>query len=72
VFLTEFTSPYSLNTNGDGTPQMATGDNIIRRMRLVCWMTKSRNTRLEYVILFLTLKQWLREHALILLSTFFA
>jgi len=29
----------------------ATGDNIKRRMRLVCWMTKSRNALLEYVTL---------------------
>ena len=41
-----------------------TGDSIIRLMRLVCWMTKSRNMRLEYVtlIIFTTEKVVTRTH----------
>jgi hypothetical protein len=29
----------------------ATDDNIIRRMRFACWITKAKNTRSEHVIL---------------------
>jgi hypothetical protein len=29
----------------------ATDDNIIRRMRIACWLTKAKNTHLEYLLL---------------------
>jgi len=34
-----------------GRARQATDDNIIRRMRLVCWITKAIDTHSEYVIL---------------------
>jgi len=43
----------------DGAGQ-ATDGNIIRRMRIACWITKATNTPSKYVILF-PLSQWLRE-----------
>jgi hypothetical protein len=42
----------------------ATDDNIIRRMRLACWITKAADTHSEYVILIaFSRQQWLRERA---------
>jgi hypothetical protein len=44
--------------------RQATDDNIIRRMRFACWITKATDTHSEYVILIpLAQQQWLREHA---------
>ena len=34
-----------------GTARQATDDNIIRRMRIACWMTEAADTHSEYVIL---------------------
>jgi len=34
-----------------GTARQATDDKIIRRMRIVCWITKATNTYSEYIIL---------------------
>jgi hypothetical protein len=34
-----------------GTARQATDDNIIRRMRFACWITKATDTHSEYVIL---------------------
>ena len=34
-----------------GTVRQATDDNMIRRMRFACWITKVKNTNSEYVIL---------------------
>jgi hypothetical protein len=36
-----------------GTAGQATGDNIIRRMHVACWVTKATDTLSEYVILLL-------------------
>jgi hypothetical protein len=50
-----------------GTARQATDDNIIRRMRLTCWITKATDTHSEYIILTaFPMQQWLRERALIL------
>jgi hypothetical protein len=39
-------------------------DNIIRRMRITCWITKATNTHSQYVILLLFHpQQWLHERA---------
>jgi hypothetical protein len=39
--------------------KQATDDNIIRRMRFACWITKATDTHSEYVILIaFTLQQW--------------
>jgi hypothetical protein len=47
-----------------GTARQATDDNIIRRMRFACWITKATDTHSEYVILIaFTQQQWLRERA---------
>jgi hypothetical protein len=47
-----------------GRVRKATDDNIIRRMRFACWITKATDTYLEYVILIaFTRRQWLRERA---------
>ena len=43
-------------------PAQATDDNIIRHMRIACWIPKATNTHSEYVILTaFPLQQWLHE-----------
>jgi hypothetical protein len=50
-----------------GRAGQATDDNIIRRMRIACWVTKDTNTDSEYVILIaFALQQRFRERASIL------
>jgi hypothetical protein len=39
------------NVEKYGTVRQATNDNIIRRMRFACWITKATDTQSEYVIL---------------------
>ena len=47
-----------------GTARQATDDNIIRRMRFACWITKATDGHSEYVILIaFAPQQWLRERA---------
>jgi len=47
-----------------GTAIQATDDNITRRMRFACWITKVTDTHLEYAILITyVLQQWLLESA---------
>jgi hypothetical protein len=49
------------------TVRQATDDNIIRRMRFACWITKATDTHTEYVILIpFPRLQWLRERASVL------
>jgi hypothetical protein len=51
-----------------GTARQATDDNIIRRMRIACWVTKATDTHSEYVILIaFPRQQWSRERATVLL-----
>jgi hypothetical protein len=51
----------------------ATDDNIIRRMRFACWITKATDTHSEYVILIAFPRlQWLRERATMLRYTYIA
>jgi len=48
-----------------------TDDNIIRRMCIVCWINKAKDTQSEYVILIsFPRQQWLRERALMLRYTY--
>jgi len=48
-------------------------DNIIRRMRITCWITKATNTHSQCVIFMaFPLQQWLYERASILLYTYVA
>jgi hypothetical protein len=52
------------NVEKYGRAGQATDDNIIRRMRFACWITKATNTYSEYVILIaFPRQQWLRERA---------
>jgi hypothetical protein len=39
------------NVENYGTARQATDDNIMRRMRLACWITKAVDTHSEYVII---------------------
>jgi hypothetical protein len=49
-----------------GTARQARNDNIIRRMRFACWITKATDTHPEYVILIAFPRQeWLRERSTI-------
>jgi hypothetical protein len=46
------------------TARQATDDNIIRRNRIACWITKATDTHSEYVILIaFARQQCLRERA---------
>ena len=45
-----------------GTAGQATDDSIIQRMRFVCWIAKTTDTHLEYLIIIaFPRQQWLRE-----------
>jgi hypothetical protein len=45
-----------------GRAKHSTNDNIIRRMRFACWITKATDTHSEYLILMtFPQQQWLRE-----------
>jgi hypothetical protein len=53
-----------------GTARQAADDNIIRRMRFACWITKATDTHSEYLIVIaFALQQWLRERASMLRRT---
>jgi hypothetical protein len=46
------------------TARQATDDNLIRRMRFACWITKATDTHSECVTIVASSKQqWLRESA---------
>jgi hypothetical protein len=61
------------NVEKFGRARQATDDNIIRRMRFACWITKATDTHSEYVILIaVPWQQWLRERASILRRTYSA
>ena len=50
-----------------------TCDNITRRMRFACWISKATGTHSEYVLLIaLVLQQWLRERSAVLPYTYIA
>ena len=52
-----------------GTAGQATGGNILRRMRMACWIPKAPNTHPEYVILIIFARQqWLCESVSMLRS----
>jgi hypothetical protein len=52
------------NVEKYGTARQVTDNNIIRRMRFACWVTKATDTNSEYVILIdFPGQQWLRERA---------
>jgi hypothetical protein len=52
---------------------LATGDSIMRRMRIACWIPKATNTHSQHVILTaFPLQQWLHERASMLRYTYIA
>ena len=54
-----------------GKSRPATGDNIIRRMRFTCKITKAANIHSEYVILIdFPRRLWLRERSSMLHGTY--
>ena len=56
-----------------GIDRRGKDDNIIRRMRFACLITKATNTHSEYVIIIaFPLRQWLNELASILRYTYSA
>jgi hypothetical protein len=65
--------PFSDNLEKFGTARQATDDNIIRRMRLACRITKATDTHSVYVILIaFPQQQWLRERVSMLRHTYSA
>jgi hypothetical protein len=73
--ITFFRKPCRLRDNVEkyGRARQATDDNITRRMRFACWITKATNTHSEYVILIaFPRQQWLRERASVLRYTYIA
>jgi hypothetical protein len=61
------------NVEKYGRARQATDDNIIRRMRFACWVTKATDTHWEYVILIaFALQQRSRERAWMLRYTHIA
>jgi len=56
-----------------GRAKQATNENLTRRMRLICWVTKATDTHSEYVILIaFPQQQWLCERSSILRHTYIA
>jgi hypothetical protein len=56
-----------------GTAGQAIDDNVIRRVRFACSISKATNTHAQYVILTaFPLQQWLHERASILRYTYAA
>jgi hypothetical protein len=61
------------NVDRHGTARQATDDNIIRRMRFACCITKATETHSEYVILIaFTRQQLLRDNVPLLRYTYIA
>jgi hypothetical protein len=59
------------NVEKYGKARQVTDDDIIRRMRFACWITKATDTYLEYLIpTTLTRRKWLREHVSIVSEIF--
>jgi hypothetical protein len=55
------------NVGKYGRAMQATDDNIIRRMRFACWVTKATDTHSKYIILIAFPRQyWLSERASLL------
>jgi hypothetical protein len=63
---TAFGKPFRLwdNVEKYGRARQATDDNIIGRMRFLCWINKATDTQSKYVMLIaFPRQQWLRESA---------
>jgi hypothetical protein len=61
------------NVEKEHRTRQATDDNIIRRMRCACWITKATDTHTKYVILIaFPRQQWLCKSASMLRYTYIA
>jgi len=66
-FISEDRAVYEIKWEDTGRSGQATDDNVIRRIRFVCWVNKATDTHSEYVILIASPRQrWLRERTTIL------
>jgi hypothetical protein len=66
-FFSENRAVYEIMWKEYGTAGQSTDDNIIRRIRIACWIIKAIQTHTEYVTLIaFPRQQWLRERASIL------
>jgi hypothetical protein len=64
TFFPENCAVYEIMWKKYGRGTQATDDNITRRMRFACWVTRDTDTRPEYVILVAFPRQyWLHERA---------
>jgi len=62
---------YKIIWKKESTVEQATDDNITRRMRIACWITKAKDIHSEYVMLIaFRLQQWLHERSTMLRSTY--
>jgi hypothetical protein len=67
IFFSENRAVYEIMWKNTVQTRQATGDNIIRRMRFACWITKATDIHTQYVILIsFPRQQSLRERALML------
>jgi hypothetical protein len=65
--------PFRENVGKYGAAREAIDDNVTRRMRLACWITKVTDTYSNYLIVTaFARQQWLRERALVLSYTYIA
>jgi len=63
-FFPEYRSVLRDDVERHGRIEQATGDDIIRRMRFACWITKATDTHSEYIIcIAFSQQEWLRERA---------
>jgi hypothetical protein len=72
IIFPENSAVYEIMWKKYGRARQATDDNIIRRMRFACWITKATDTHSEYVIVNSFPRQWLRERASMLRYTYIA
>jgi hypothetical protein len=62
IFFSRKSCLYFSNVGQFGRARQTTNDNIIRRMRFACWITKATNAYSESVILLIFSRQyWLHE-----------
>jgi hypothetical protein len=67
IFFPQMSCRYVGNERKYGSTREATDGNIIRCMRVACWITKTTNTHLEYVIFIaFPWQQYLRKHVSVL------
>jgi hypothetical protein len=55
-----------------GIARQTTDHNVIRRMRIACWIPKATDTHSEYVLITFPLQRWLYERASMLRYAYIA